>query len=347
MSPLRKLILSILALFSVALFGVGGYILLEDWSFLDALYMTVTTVSTVGFREVRPLSNLGRYFTIVLIVVGVGTMFYTFSSFMSFMVEGEMMKILGRRKVETRIKKLKDHYIVCGFGRIGSLICKELAKKPVPFLVVENKPDLRERLNQEGYLYIIGDATLDETLLEAGILKARGIVSVLPSDADNVFITLTARGLRPDLFIVARAGEEEKSEQKLLRAGADKVVSPYVIGGTRMAHAILKPAVVDFIEIATAGGNVELAMEEIIVGKNSVLEGKTIAVSGVRQSLGIIIVAVKRASGRMEFNPSPELLMEAEDKLIVLGDTNQLRRLEVLAGNSETGALSEQREVKL
>lgn len=314
---------------------------------MDALYMTVTTISTVGFREVQPLSVTGRYFTIALIVMGVGTMFYAFSSFMSFMIEGEMLKILGRRKVETRIKKLKDHYIVCGYGRIGGLICRELAKKPVPFVVIETKPELKERLEQEGYLYIIGDATQDETLLEAGILKAKGIVSVLPSDADNVFIALTVRGLRPELFIVARAGEDDKSEQKLLRAGADKVVSPYVIGGTRMAHAILKPAVVDFIEIATAGGNVELAMEEIMVGRDSELEGKTLAASDIRQNLGIIIVAVKRAEGRMEFNPPPDLLMQSGDKLIVLGDAQQLRRLEAIAGQGENTGIGKPREIKL
>lgn len=347
MNTIRKLALAILALGLVISVGVLGYTFIEGWNFLDALYMTITTVSTVGFREMRPLSDRGRLFTIALIIGGVGTMFYTFSSFMSFMIEGELLKILGRRKVEAAIKKLKNHYIVCGFGRIGSLICKELAKKPVPFVVIENKPDLKERLEQEGYLYITGDATLDETLLEAGILRARGIVSVLPSDADNVFITLTARGLKPELVIVARAGEEEKSEQKLLRAGADKVVSPYVIGGTRMAHAILKPAVVDFIEIATAGGNVELAMEEITVGRNSSLEGKSIAESGVRQTLGVIIVAVKRASGRMEFNPPPDLKMETNDKLIVLGDTNQLRRLEAIAGQEQTEPLGKTKEMKL
>ncbi|MBW2451372.1 MAG: NAD-binding protein, partial [Deltaproteobacteria bacterium] len=250
MDPIKHLRFSLITLISVIAMGTFGYALIEDWDLFDSLYMTVITLATVGFKEVHELSPEGMLFTIILIISGTGIIAYALSSLIQIMVEGQIYNILGRRKLETRLNQLHDHYIVCGYGRIGHMICKELQARPVPFVIVEKDPLLTDRLNRDGYLYVVGDATDDDTLLTAGIHRAKGLITAVTSDTDNVYITLTARGLNPSLFILARAGEEG-SEKKLLRAGASKVISPYTIGANRMAQAILRPSVVDFIEIAT------------------------------------------------------------------------------------------------
>jgi voltage-gated potassium channel len=229
-----------------------------------------------------------------------------------------------------RIKKLHDHYIICGSGRIGHLICKEFQARPLPFVVVEKDPAAIERLDRDGFLYVEGDANDDETLLAAGIEHAKGLIAAVTSDTDNVYITLTARGLNPKLFILARSGEEG-SEKKLMRAGASKVISPYTIGANRMAQAILRPSVVDFIEIATASESLELQMEEIKVTKNSRLVGKNLVDASIRQSMGIIIVGIKQPDGHMFFNPSPATVLDAGSILITLGESQSITQLEKIA----------------
>ncbi len=331
MDPKGRLKIGVFTLLLIIGMGVVGYYLLEGLELLDALYMTVITISTVGFREVGVLSPAGKIFTLFIIIFGVGTTLFVFGSATQLIVEGELRKFLGRRKVEKRIEKLRDHYIICGYGRIGKLICKELWKKSVPFVCIERNQESARRAEEEGYLCINGDATEEEILNAAGIQRARGLVSVLVSDSDNVFITLTARGLNPGLYVLARA-EEEGTERKLRRAGADRVMSPHHIGGLRMAHAILKPAVVDFIEIATHSESIELQMEEISIGPKSSLAGANLRESGIRKALGTIIVAIKKASGSMVFNPPPEIRMEAGDVLIVLGEPDSLKKLEIMAG---------------
>jgi len=333
MDPFRHLRFSIIALVSIIAIGTFGYSLVEGWSLFDALYMTVITLATVGFKEVQPLSDQGKLFTIILIISGTGMIAYTLSSLLQFTLEGQLRKILGRKKLESRISKLSDHYIICGFGRIGHLICREFQSRPMPFVVVEKDPQLVERVEREGFMFVEGDATDDETLQAAGIDRALGLITAVTSDTDNVYITLTARGLNPKLFILARAGEEG-SEKKLMRAGASKVISPYTIGASRMAQAILRPSVVDFIEIATASENLELQIEEIPIAARSSLAGKTLIDSGVRQSMGIIIVGIKQVDGQMIFNPPPTRVIEPNSILIILGERPAIIQLEKIAGGA-------------
>jgi voltage-gated potassium channel len=310
----------------VIAFGTAGYQLIEGWNFLDALYMTIITLTTVGYREVHELSSRGMIFTIVLLMVGVGTFLYALSAGAKIILEGELQELFGRKRLEKKIKELKGHYIVCGYGRMGKIICRELKAKNVPFVAIERNGDfLNNRLDD--FLGISGDATNDDILREAGIERAKGLISVLPNDALNLYVVLSARELNPDLHIVARAGEEG-SENKLLRAGADKVVSPYHIGGLRIAHTILRPAVVDFIEFATKTGNLELQMEEVTIPEGSSMADKSLDQCGIGRELGIIIVGIKRHTGEMRFNPTSRSTIKAGDTLIALGEISKLKVLE-------------------
>jgi voltage-gated potassium channel len=322
----KKLFLALALIIIVIAFGTAGYQLIEGWNFLDALYMTIITLTTVGYREVHELSSRGMIFTIVLLMVGVGTFLYALSAGAKIILEGELQELFGRKRLEKKIKELKGHYIVCGYGRMGKIICRELKAKNVPFVAIERNGDfLNNRLDD--FLGISGDATNDDILREAGIERAKGLISVLPNDALNLYVVLSARELNPDLHIVARAGEEG-SENKLLRAGADKVVSPYHIGGLRIAHTILRPAVVDFIEFATKTGNIELQMEEVTIPEGSSMADKSLDQCGIGRELGIIIVGIKRHTGEMRFNPTSRSTVKAGDTLIALGEISKLKVLE-------------------
>ena len=309
-------------------FGTIGYMVIEGWNFLDSIYMTITTITTVGYREIHDLSFKGMLFTIVLIVGGVGTALYALTTGAGVLLEAEFKDIFGRRKLEKKIKALNDHYIVCGYGRMGKIISKELKAEGVKFIVIEKGSQMMQE--KEDILFLIGDATHDHTLKEAGIERAKGLISVLSTDAENLFVVLSARGLNPGLLIIARAAEED-SEQKLLRGGATKVISPYHIGGLRMAHTVLKPTVVDFIEFATKSGNIELQMQEITIQEGSSLIGLTLEQCGIGRDLGVIIVAIKQSTGDTRFNPTFRSTLKAGDTLIALGEISKLRVIEEMA----------------
>ena len=333
-SQSRNILIGITILIFVIAFGTSGYMLIEKWDFLDALYMTVITLTTVGYGEVRPLGGSGRVFTICLLIMGVGFVFYMFGTITQIMVEGQFRRLLGRRKLGKQLAALKDHYIICGYGRIGQIISREIAKKPLPLVIIENNPDLIKAIEEQGHLFIEGDATREDTLLKANIQKAKGLVATVSSDADNVYIILTARGLNPGLYIMARV-VDEKAERNLLQAGANRVISPYHIGARKMAQAILRPAVTDFIELAVHRGGIELQIEEIPVRAPSRITDVPLRESGIRQELGLIIIAIQRASGEMLYNPPPEARIQVGDTLIAMGSPESLSKLEKMVGVAE------------
>lgn len=322
------IIYSGLLLALVILVGTFGYSFIEGWGLFDALYMTVTTMTTIGFKEVHDLSQPGRVFTVFFIFLSVGSVLYTFNNAARLIVEGELKDIFGRRKLQSKIGKMSGHYIVCGYGRMGRIICKELMTEGAEFVVVEKNP--AQDYVDAAFPILVGDATLDDTLNAAGIEKAAGLISVLSTDAENLFVVLSARGLNPGLFIVARAVLED-SEQKLLRAGASRVVSPYHIGGLRIAHTIIKPAVVDFIELTTNSGNIDLQMEEIKVARGSQLVSHSISESGIGRDLGVIVVSIKDSQGRMKMSPNYSTIINEGDTLIVLGEKTRVQTLEMMA----------------
>jgi len=331
MDVFKQLKFGLAFLLLVLVGGTVGYALIEGWGFLEALYMTVITITTVGYGEVRPLSQGGIAFTMILILTSVGMVTFIVVGLARIMVEGEIRKIFGRRKLEKKIGNLKNHYIVCGYGRIGSYVCKELAAKPVPFVIVEKNPEITQRLEEENCHYVHGDATDDQTLRKAGIESARCLVATVASDADNLYITLTARELNPNLQILSRA-TDENAEKILRTAGANKVVSPYLIGAHRMAMALLRPTVVDFMEIAMQRTSLELQLEEIRVHDIGRLPSATLRDSGIRSELDLIIVGIKKESGKMIYNPSSETQVETGDTLIILGERKNLDALEKLVG---------------
>jgi len=319
--------MAVMAVGVVIVLGTVGYILIEGWSAFDAFYMTVTTVATVGFQEIHPLSTAGRAFTVGLIISGVGTLFYLLGNLARLLVEGELRALLGRYRTEGKMKAVTNHYIVCGYGRMGKRICKEFRAKPLPFVVIDKNPDVIASLQREGLMAVEGDATQDDVLIRAGIERAKGVVSVVNTDTENLFIVLTARGLNKDLYIVARAGDEG-SEQKLMRAGANRVSSPYHIGGMQMAQAVIRPAVMDFLELATQSEHLDLQMEELTVEQGSRFDGRTPCDCGFSEDPGLVLIAVKRTLGHLEFNPGSKVLLAKGDKLIVLGQPESLKRLE-------------------
>jgi voltage-gated potassium channel len=322
----RKLRYSLLMLTGLVAFGTIGYNIFERMPIFDAFYMTIITISTVGFSEIVPLTKVGRSITVVIIILSISVGTYTIGIIMQWLVGGELQKIFGRRKLQKQIADLKNHYIICGFGRIGHIICKELHEDSIKFVVIEQDSAAIEELLSLKYLCLEMDATTEDALLAGGIMNARGLVTAVNSDANNVFITLTAKGLRPDIFVLARASEE-RNEEKLIKAGASRVVSPYLIGARRMAHVLKRPTVVDFLDIATMGNHLGLIMEEAEVGQKSGFIGKNLIDSRLRQEFGVIIVAIKKLSGEMIFNPMPLETLEAGDVIVLIGKKDDLKRM--------------------
>lgn len=318
--------MAFILLFCTIAFGTLGYYIIEGMPLFDAFYMTMITISTVGFSEIKPLSTPGRIVTILIISTGITIGAYTIGTLLRMFIEGELGRLFGRRKLERNISAMRGHFIICGFGRIGSIICMELEADSIPFIIIEEDPTKNETLEKLGYLYINMDATSEEALMKAGIASAKGIVTAVRSDANNVFITLTAKDLRPDIFVLSRASDV-KNEAKLIKAGASRVVSPYLLGGRRMAEVLKRPTVVDFIDIAMANRKLGLAMEEARIGDRSTLVGKNLIDSHLRQNYGVIIVAIKKTSGEMIYNPLPSEKLDAGDVIVVIGKKEDLKRM--------------------
>ena len=323
---MRKLRISLYLFIIVSAFGVAYYHFFERMTFADAIFMIAITLSTVGYGEVQPLSPTGRIVTVFIILIGITITGYTGGTFIRMLIEGELGKRFGRKKVEKKILKLKDHYIICGYGRIGKLLTKELVKHKQKFLVIEFDNSQIADLEAAKIPYLLLDARDENTLLKAGIMRAKGLVTAVMSDADNVFITLTARMLRSDIFILARASEP-MNESKLKSAGATKVVSPYLLGGQRMAQLLVSPTVVDFIDIATMDDEFGLRMEEAILSSRSPYIGKTLIESNIRKDYGVIIVLIKKSSGELKFNPNPGEVLEENDVLVMLGKITDLEKI--------------------
>ena len=325
---LRQIAKSSGLLVLILLFGTIGFMSIEGGSPLDSLFMTVITITTVGYDQVMPLHPMGKVFAIILIFMGVGFVLHVFTVITEAVVEGGLEETIGRMKMKKRIARLKGHYIICGYGRIGKVICKILDENDRAFVVIEKNQHKIKKIVDHGYMVLEGEAADDETLKDAGIAEAMGLISVVSSDADTVYITLSARGIRPDLFIMARSSGEKGAETKLLRAGANKVLSPYYIGATRMAQQVVRPTVIDFIDLAVHGGELGLRMEEMLVSEKSKFAGKTLMDSGIRKDHDLIVVAIKRNDGDMIFNPNPETRIDPSDILIVLGNHNDIKDLE-------------------
>lgn len=307
--------------------------MLEDLSVTNAAYLAVTTVSTVGYGDITPHTTAGRWFTIGLIIVGVGLTFYTFTLAVSLVIEGRLKDILGRRGMQRRIANLNQHVIVCGAGKVGSNAILRLQQEKEPFVVIDSDPAICERLEQEKVLVIHGDATMDEVLISAGLQKAKGVIAALSSDANNVYVTLTAKSIKPDVFVVARADRRE-AEEKMRRAGATSVVSPAVMGGRHMVNAMTRPLIMDLLENVFYNQELHLDMAQVIVRPGSALADKSLAASGIKAQYDSIVIAIQRGEA-MVTNPKADEVIRPNDILILLGHRKSLGELNQLAGNNE------------
>lgn len=321
--PLVRLRLLLLLLLLVVVTGTADYMTIEHMSLLDASYMTIITLATVGYRELKELSPAGKIFTMGLIVVGVATLAWAGQLLVELVVGEQLTRRLGRRRMDRMIERIRDHYIVCGHGRMGQQITGELKRNGLPFVVIENNPEQIGLLERLGYPFVVGNASDDPVLLAAGVLRCKGLVAVGPTDADNIFITLSARGLNPGCYIVARSVRVE-DEEKLRRAGADKVLSPYVIGGRRMAVALLRPTVADFLDVMMHSESLELEMEEVTVAPGSSIAHRSLTAAGLMPPEGPNVVGLKTRAGELQPGPCLVCTIEPGDTLIVIGTEEQI-----------------------
>ncbi len=319
--------IAMIVLLAVAIYatGVAGYVVIERWDFIDAVYMTAITLSTVGFGEVNTVSTHGRFFTILLIFIGGGYYLYLAGIIVQFVIEGEIKAILGRRRLDKTIAKMENHYIVCGYGRIGRIICQQLKEKTTGVVVLEQNSDLAPVLEKDKMIYLIGNAADRVTLIKAGIRKASHLIAALATDADNVYLVLTARQISPKIYIMARAGTRQV-KSTLLAAGANRVESPYDIGAVSMALRLLRPSVSNFLDVALSQKSKGIQIEEVKVSPVSKLANVMLKDSGIRQNYDIIIIAIKKDNGEMAFNPSFETMIEAGDTVIAMGRMESLKR---------------------
>ena len=327
----RRVFFIFLFLIALITFGTLGYMVVDGWGFLDAIYMTIISITTVGYGEVRPLSPAGRIFTMVLITMGVGLFFYAITALAEATLEGHIKGLWEKRKMEKAISKLAQHFIICGHGRIGKSIAETISMEGHQIVIIENDPIALKEAQKAGLLYIEGDATQDEYLIKAGIDQAKGIICVLKSDADNVYITLTSRLLNPGLLIVARASDS-RAEKRMIQAGANKVISPYEIGARRMALSVLKPTVIEFLDLAVHSSTLGISIEQIAINAGSAVDGLTLKDIGIRQKTGVTVLAIQKLKDNMILGPDPDYILRAGDIVIALGSEK---------GLNEFGALTE------
>ena len=316
----------------VFLAGTAGYIWIEKWSLLDALYMTAITFTTVGFGEVQPLSQAGQIFTILLIMTSVGIVAYTFATFSQYLLTPGVMDQLRRNRMVRKIDRLENHFIICGYGNLGSVVAETLIQNQEDVVVIEPDPKTADQARKRGLLIIEGNATSDEQLSQAGVECARAVIACAPSDADNLFIVFSGKALNPDVFIVSRARTAD-AEEKILRAGANKVISPTLLGGRHMANLAMRPRVMEFLEFVTLPGDLELALEDLTVSPNSELIGKSISEANIRQRTGATLVSMHRGPENLTVTLDEDTRFEEGDGLIVLGTFDQLASLEKLCLN--------------
>lgn len=325
--PFRRLLPAITLVMIIVLVGILGYELIEKWTPLEAVYMVIITLFTVGFQEVHPLSPVGRIFTMFIIVGGVGSAIYAAGQAVEIIVEGEMTGYRKRKRMDKKIKDLKNHHIICGFGRVGHRVADVFESSRTTFVVIDNKKETSDELEARGIPSVFGDATSDSVLLEAGIQSAKGLVACSDSDVANVYVTLSARVLNPALNIVARAAFKD-TEKKLLMAGANRVISPYFISGNRMAALAVRPVTSDFLDLVTHGGQVDFSLYELSVPERSPLIGKSISEANVRSRSGALILAVKKSDSSFDLQPNAHTLIEKNDTMIAIGTQDQFDKLE-------------------
>lgn len=332
----RRLALSGAAIVLTLCAGTLGYVFIAGYPWLDAVYMAIMTTTTVGYAEIHPLDTTGRLFNSLYIVLSVSTMFLVIGVMTQAIVEAQFRDILGERRIKKMIDKLKNHYIICGFGRVGRSAAAELKNSGAPFVIIDRNQERVDWARRLGYLAYLGDSTRDEVLRGVHIGRAAGLIAALSTDADNLFAVISAKTLQPGIRVAARAAEEE-AERKMLRAGADSVFAPYRSAGSQLAQSLLKPHVRRFLDFATSSPELDVRIEQVRVASSSGLAGKSLAETRIRGEMRVVVLAIRRATGDMEFNPPASALIQPQDYLIVMGEPDSLRRFEAYAtGGEET-----------
>ena len=327
LTPAERLFFALVLVLFVVAVGTVGFVLIEHWSFLDSLYMTLATISTLGMKAygITDIGVAGRIWVMFLIVVGIVSAMIALSTLAAMVVEGQVRSILGRRKVNRKIASMSNHFIICGYGRMGRSVCACLHQHGRPMVVLDQNSTHTSLAERDGFLYVLGDANEEATLRDAGIERARGLITVLPTDAENVFITLIARDLNPNLLIAARA-ERLDSEPRLLRAGANKAICPQVIGARRLANILTRPGVVDFVDFATEG--LDLEAEQYCIGSDSKLIGQSLRQANLPRQVGLLVVALKHKDGQTAFNPDPDTVLQAGDTMMIIGQAGSMAKLQ-------------------
>jgi voltage-gated potassium channel len=332
MSATFRFIIAAILILTVVIGGVAGYMLIEGWTLSDSLYMTMITLTTVGFTEVHPLSEPGRHFTILFLIFSIGTVGYSITTVITFLFEGQFAHAMKERKMEKKIKRIRDHYIICGCGDIGREVALEFQRVGKKFVVVDKNPSASELGSDSSIPFVAGDAVEESVLKEAGIDRAKGLIAALPEDTGNVFVALTARQMNPSLKIVSKASDE-LTKRKMLKAGADRVIAPYQIAGRRIASTILRPSVVNFLDVFVDGGDVTMRIEEFRIDRSSRLAGKSLRDANIGQHTGAVVLGIMSENGEARTNPSgstnlSSIRIQEDDVLIAMGSDDHLKSLE-------------------